>query len=216
MKPEQILKRFTHIDGGPLSCRLGFGTDEPFLKISFYAWWEHPKYIEALEKNKKWAFSLEDDSSKEMVIYPKDIMEFKVTSQEEVIDIDFPDSHPALWKYQDQGTIFINSKIEWENIVAGIKEHLNQYFQWKDIYGVLDPRSTHTPPYAVTQIPAEIFERVVNNLEINQVKYHISHKPAIPTIAKIFVINGEDYIIAKDFDIVVPDFEHRAAWYTGE
>ncbi|MEO7426844.1 MAG: hypothetical protein ABI036_16780 [Fibrobacteria bacterium] len=106
MKPNEVLERFTHIDADFVGCQLGFGIKDCFLKVSFYAWWEHPKYLKAIRGKKKWAFQMPDEANREVVVRPTGLIEFKVSNSQEIIDWDFPGSHPALWRYQNREMIY--------------------------------------------------------------------------------------------------------------
>ena len=50
-------------------------------------------------------------------------------------------------------------------------------------------------------------------LDEHGVLYVADTEPEAAEMPVLFLIDGDDYVIAKDFEVDVPEFEHRPEWF---
>ncbi len=208
----EVQDRFTHIDAEFVSCTLGFGGETPRYTVSFYPWWEHPAYIEARNSGKPWGFTDCEDGCKPVTVYPKGLVQFRVTRITDVIDWAFLETHPLLWPYEDSGQIFCNSDPPLAKVAEGVRMAL-PHVPKEDLYSYLDPLLPYKAPFCLGTFPLTLFNVVEKVLADLGVAMFISPRPEKKPMPVLFLIGGYDYIIADDFDIDVPNFEHRPEWF---
>jgi hypothetical protein len=212
----EISDRFSHIDGELVDYNFNFlNQDKSYYQIQFYPWWEHPKYIEAIEKNKKWEFSDIDEGSKTVTILPVIVVETKISNETEITEIQFSDNHPLLWEYDDLVKIHINSSLDIGELEKWL-ETIDVYSEYTtDILSHLDPITEYKPPFAI-DLPLTIAKLFITFFEDNSVKYLADISKLKPSNLKLFLIDDDDYIIAHDFNIKLPDFEHKSSWFSAK
>jgi len=208
----EVQNRFTHIDAEFVSCTLGFDGTPSKYTVSFYPWWEHPAFVEAMESGKSWGFASGGDGSMPVTVYPKGLVEFRLTGREQVVDSAFLETHPLLWPYEDRGQIFCNSNPPLAKVVEGIREALPDVPK-EGIYSYVDPLLPYEAPFCLGTFPLTLFNVVDNVLADLGVGTFISPRPEAKAMPVLFLIDDSDYIIAEDFDIDVPEFEHRPEWF---
>ncbi len=211
----EVQNRFTHIDAEFVSCTLGFAGQTPRYTVAFYPWWEHPAFVEAIESGKPWGFASGGDGSKPVTVYPKGLVQFrltKLTDQEQVVDWAFIETHPLLWPYENSGQIFCNSNPPLAKVVEGIRKALPDVPK-EDIYSHVDPLAPYEAPFCLGTFPLTLFNVVEKVLADLGVATFISPRPEAKAMPVLFLIDGYDYIIADDFEIDVPEFKHRPEWF---
>lgn len=207
-----IRERFTHIDARFVSCELGFDGVTPRYSVSMYPWWEHPAYIEARNAGKSWGFADCEGGYKEVVVFPQGLIEFRMSRCSDVIDWAFYEDHPLLWPYEDSDQVFCNSDPPLGELVERVRKAI-PHVPKADIYSYLDPRLPYKAPFCLGSFPFTLFAVVENELSDLGVATFISRRPEARTMPILFLIGGTDYIIADDFVVDVPDFEHRPEWF---
>ena len=213
-----IRERFTHIDAVFVSCELGFDDVTPQYTVSFYPWWEHPAWAQAMNEGKDWGFDGCDEGYKNVTVYPKGLVSFCVSRRSEVINWDFHLQHPMLWPFEDTGQIFCNSAPPLGELVEKVVAALPNVPK-AEIYAYLDPQLSYKPPFCLGTFPFTLFQAIEKALNDLHVKTFISRHPEPRDTPIMFQIGdadyvgSTDYIIADDFDVDVPDFEHRPEWF---
>lgn len=207
----EVRDRFTHIDAEFVACTLGFGETEPKYAVKFYPWWEHPAHVEAVKEKKPWGFADYREGAREVTVYPLGLAEFRVSCHSEVIDWSFHETHPLLWPYEDSGEIFCNSDPPLEEVVRRVMAALPRVPKG-DIYSYLDPLLPFKAPFCLGTFPFSLFGVVEETLAELRVDAFIPRRPQPKTLPVLLLIDGSDYIIADDFEIDVPRFEHRPEW----
>lgn len=153
-----------------------------------------------------------------MTVYPKEVIKLQITRQTEVIDWDFTQEHPLLWEYEGQGTITCNSSMtlgQWMKIAARVEEKLTDYNREGEVanFAVGQVHQFgHTGSFSLGQFPATLFNLLCPLLDEYEVRYYVPHLPKPTSLPVLFLINGDDYIIAKDFEVDVPKFVHNPEW----
>lgn len=211
---KQIEDRFNHVDAHFVSSTCSFNSGENYFKIRFYPWWEHPSYLKAVEHNENWGFSNTEEGMKDVTIFPINLYEFKLSKIVDVIDILFTSDHPLLWKYQDVGKLFCNSPFDMRDLVEKVLSANIPFVRQSNILEFLDPYLAYSPPFALPEMPQSLFEVVKNTLREMNVKIHISkdtNNNETPPI--LFIADEDNYMIADDFELDIPVFEHKEEWF---
>ncbi len=218
----EAIKRFTHIDAEFVGCEIGLSQHDGFFTVSLYPWWEHPLYLEAREENKNWGFRGSMEGALEVTVYPKGVMKFQISDQADVIDWDFTQGHPLLWQYEGQGTITCNQPLtleQWMQIAALVKNRLTGYNREADVAGYAVQQVYqfgHTTSFSLGQFPCTLFQVLCGVLDEQEVRYFAPSSPMPPEPTRLpvlFLIDGEDYIVAVDFEVDVPEFVHKPEWF---
>ena len=219
---QEAIKRFTHIDAELVACEIGLPQHDGFFTVSLYPWWEHPKYLEAREESNTWGFAGGADGNLDVIVYPQWVRKFQLSrdySLHDVQDWDFTQEHPLLWQYEQQGTITCNQSLtleQWMQIAALTKNKLTDYNHEADVvgYGVERVyRFGHTTSFSLGDFPATPFHALCGVLDEQSIRYFALPGPERRNLPVLFLINGEDYIIADDFEVDVPEFVHKPEWF---
>jgi hypothetical protein len=210
---KQIKDRFTHVDAKFVSSNCSFNTGENYFKIRFYPWWEHPSYLSARKYNENWRFNNTEEGMKYVTIYPINLHEYKLAQINNVIDIIFTEDHPLLWKYQDIGMLFCNSPFDMKDLVSRVLAANIPFVHQYIIFEFLDPYLSYSPPFALPQMPKRLFDIVKNALQEMNVKIHISKNTNNNITPILFMADEDNYMIADDFELDVPIFEHKTEWF---
>ena len=201
-----IVGRFGHIDAevvksaGLLSP--GGGTAE--LVVRFYPWWEHPRYVSAVQRGDDWGFSSCEAGKREVTVRAVQPWAFRLSRQRYVVDWAFEEDHPLLWAFAEQSSLFVNAPFDPETFFDGLMESvpnasdrdLRYYVQFPD------PRKA---PLGLT-VPAQLHAPVLSVFRRLGVPVFSPGSPRAPERAIVFLIGNDDYIIAQDFEVDVPEF----------
>ncbi len=208
-----VRERFTHIDAQFVSCRLGFEDLAPRYVVSLYPWWEHPLFVQAVEQGTPWGFRHDESAYRDVTVFPLNLRECRVSQTKDVTDWEFFESHPLLWSYEDTGTIECNSECSRAEVAKRVLTADLPGLTRKALYRYLDPLQTHSPPFCLGTFPRTLFETVRGILTEMGIQLLISREPTPRATPVLLLIDGEDYLIADDFELDVPEFEHRPEWF---
>ncbi|KKM70600.1 hypothetical protein LCGC14_1439070 [marine sediment metagenome] len=216
MNFREIRDRFTHIDAKFVSCELGFGDVVPRYTVRFYPWWEHPTVVEALRTGKPWGLTDECEVDvrdvRDVTVYPLGLAACKLSLCEEVVDWAFLESHPYLWPYEDSEQIFCNSDPPLDELFERIQARL-QDVPRAELYSYLDPLLPYKAPFCLGTFAFTLFNVVHGELEEMGVAVFVSRRPEPRPTPVLLLIDGDDYIIADDFELDVPHFQHNPEWF---
>ena len=81
------------------------------------------------------------------------------------------------------------------------------------IYSWVDPLQDDRPPSCLGTLPMSLFRAAKAFLVRCGVDMFIPKEPTARELPSVLVIDGEDYIIASDFEVDVPQWEHRGEWF---
>jgi hypothetical protein len=70
-------------------------------------------------------------------------------------------------------------------------------------------------PYSLGYFPTTLFRVVRTVLDRMGVRTFIAREPVETALPSLFLCDG-DYIIADDFELQVPEFEHKDEWFRPE
>lgn len=212
--------RFTHIDADFVACEVGLPENDGFFMVSLYSWWEHPLYLEARNAGTQWGFAETNSARCLVTVYPKEVYQARLSRTAEVIDWDFTQEHPLLWQYERSGNITCNSPIsldQWMEISSGVRGQLTGYNHSVELAEYVSPQTIHrwgkTGSFSLGPFPRTLFRVVRNVLDEQGVRYFAGREPEDKKLPVLFLIDGSDYIIAEDFELDVPEFEHKPEWF---
>ena len=215
----EAIKRFTHINAEFVGCELGLPQHDGFFAVSLYPWWEHPQYLEAREAGKNWRVSDAGEGHCQVTVHPKDVIKFQISRDDDVIDWDFTQDHPLLWQYEEQGTITCNQSLtleQWMQIAALVKSRLTGYNHEVDVAGYAVSQVHqfgYTSSFSLGQFPYTLFQVLSGVLNEQGIRYYVPFHVKPKSLPVLFLIDGDDYIIASDFEVEVPEFTHKPEWF---
>jgi len=218
----EAIKRFTHIDARFVGCEIGLPRHDGFFTVEFYPWWEHPQYLEAREEGKTWGVQAGAEGFSEVTVYPKGVIKFQISRQDDVIDWDFTQEHPLLWQYEEQGTITCNQPLtleQWMQIAALAKSRLTGYNRKADVAGYAIQQVSwfgYTASFSLGHFPYTLFHVLRPVLDEQDIRCFVPFSPKPPEASErpvLFLRDDDDYIIADDFEIDVPEFVHKPEWF---
>lgn len=215
----ELSERFNHIDAQFIGCEVGLPAHDGFYTVSLYPWFEHPLYLAAREAGQNWGFANSSGGYREVTVYPKNVAEFLLKRQTTVTDWDFTQEHPLLWKYENSGTITCHSALtltQWMEISALVKGELTGYHREGNIaeFAVEQVhRWGHTSSFSLGSFPYSVFQVLCPILDAQNVRYFVPFEAKPKDLPVLFLIDGDDYIIADDFEVEVPEFIHKPEWF---
>ncbi len=209
-----IRDRFTHIDAEFVSCQLGVGDVIPRYTVRFYPWWEHPAFVEAVRAGKPWGFTDECEVDvREVTVYPLGLVACSVSFGPGIIpNWAFLENHPHLWPYEESQQIYCNSDPPLDELVRRVQARL-QDVPKAELYSYLDPLLPYKAPFCLGTFPFTLFNVVHEELEELGVSVFEPARPKPRPTPVLFLIEGSDYIIADDFELDVPHFQHKPEWF---
>jgi len=209
-----IQSRFTHIDAEFVSAEVRHerGLREVSLTVRFYPWWEHPSYIAARQAGQPWGFTDSVDGARDVTVRAVHPVAVKLSNHISAIDWALSADHPVLWGFDRDSTIYLNAPVVMCDLIDGLMARNMPFVSRRDLQRYLDPSAKPVPSRAVV-IPAALHGPVVEELARMEVPAFVPHPPQPRPELLILLFDGEDYVVAGDFLIDVPEFEHRPEWF---
>lgn len=208
-----VRDRFTHIDAEFVDVRIGLSSGRFEFIVRFYPWWEHPQFLESHSKDLPWKFADTSAGAKEVTVWPINLREFRISAFPEVTDWAFLEEHPLLWTFEDSEQIYCNGNVDIASLIDRIVDRNLPFVSRDTIYRYVDPLLRWEAPYSLGRFPTTLFQPLVEELRAMNVPLFIPREPKHQTTPVILLIDGFDYIIADDFELDVPDFDHRPEWF---
>ena len=215
----EIKERFTHIDARFIECEVGLPKNDGFFTVALYPWWEHPSYLAARDQEGNWGFTNSAGGFREVTVYPKKVYQFQLSRQNEVTDWDFTQEHPILRQYEQSGTVICNSTLsleQWMGVSERVKDRLTGYNREANVaeYAISQVyRWGHTASFSLGCFPHSLFGVLCQVLNAENIRYFVAFEPKPKKLPVVFLIDGDDYIVADDFEVDVPDFIHKPEWF---
>lgn len=208
----KVADRFGHIDGELVGASLGIPESNPYLTVRFYPWWEHPQYLEARENNEPWAFADVEEGAREVTIHPRGLVAFAMSRYAEVTDCWFAQSGRYIWPYEPDGQIIVNQPVDLDALAAAVAETLDAPVS--EVRRIVDvsPPYAEKPPFSL-RLPRSVLVAAMEGLDDLGVGYHKSYVPDDEPLPVALVIDDDNWIVAEDFEVDFPDFEHRPEWF---
>lgn len=76
----------------------------------------------------------------------------------------------------------------------------------------LDPRP-RTPPFSLARLPWTLFQQVTKHLRSMGVDVFTARVPEAGSSPVMLAVDDNVIIVARDFYVEVPEFEHRPEWF---
>jgi hypothetical protein len=209
-----VQDRFTHIDAELVSAKAQFGEGEGDVAITvrFYPWWEHPLFLAAHEAGKPWGFQDTDEGARDVTVKAVGPLAVSFVSGSTVIDWAFSTDHPALWEFSGEAGIFVNGPFDVGELTARLMARKMPFVESHHLCRYLDPGWPRAPSRGV-HLPPQLHRPVLEELEAMGVPVYVPRPAGDPPALVLFLLDGKDYVVAEDFMIDVPEFEHQPRWF---
>ena len=157
-------------------------------------------------------------------MYPRDVLGFclQTWGDTEVIEWEFIDTdHPLLFRFEATAQVFLKQPLggtELLRFLALVREAAPFTVEVEDIVKLLSPvvwadNAQRATPCSLGHFPRSLLAFVSMALAQLGSNYTVMGEPEPRDLPVLFLIDGVDYIVAQDFDIDVPVFEHDEAWF---
>lgn len=208
----EISARFTHIDAKFVSALFSLSPLRAEVVVRFYPWWEHPLYQEARDADAPWGFRDIEEGAQCVTVVAVDPIACQLSRHVEVTDWDFCEDHPETWQYQDEAEIFCNSDPDIPKLLEAVLARELPWVSREVLNRYLGPRGWRAP-FSLGHFPYSLFIVLREELERANVRLHLPRLPQKRDALVALVLDGKDFIVARDFEVDVPDFEHRREWF---
>jgi hypothetical protein len=217
MNYRATLERFGHIDAEFVRASASFAPDGGTAEVvvRFYPWWEHPLYVAARERGDNWGFSSYAPGMREVTVNAVRPFAARLASRQNVIDWNFAESHPLLWSYSEQCTVYVNAPFEPEELLSGLLALRLPYVSREDLQSYIYARDRRATSQGLS-VPSQLHEPLLKVLGQLKVPVFSPRTPNAPEPATVFLLDEGDYIIADDFEVEVPEFVHDPSWFQPE
>jgi hypothetical protein len=221
----QVEDRFGHIDGQFVEARIHLlgrsngeiEADESCITIEYYPWWEHPRVAAAIKAGASWRFVTEPDRGR-LTIYPLGIREVRLSAHPDCTDVGFTQKHKLLWDYEEKTILFCTGPFPrdlWTPVVQTIAKELGRPFTVSDVTPYLRVKPVERwgahGSFALGHFPTTLFHTVRRTLADRGIPTYAPCEPQEKPPPVLFAL-GDDYIVADDFEVDMPEFEHRPEW----
>jgi hypothetical protein len=209
----EVRDRFTHIDAQLIES--AFTTQPPTSRVTvrFYPWWEHPLYLQARAEGKTWGFCDTERGARDLTAFATNPLECHLSHRSEITDWEFCDDHPEAWRYQDEAEIFCNTDPDIPRLTESVLAR-NLPFVTRTVLSAYLPPSQWKAPFSLGHFPFTLYNVLHEELERLGVRLHLPRRPVQRQTPVVLLMDGDDYIIADDFELEVPEFEHRSEWFS--
>ena len=215
-----VKDRFTHINAPFVRCEFSLPDNDGFYAVSVYPWWEHPQYVEAKANKSNWGFDYGDEAYKTVTVYPMGLRQAHVSQLSEVTDWGFTQEHPLLWQYEESAQIVCNEPLSlerWMQISQAAQKRLNGQIEQEYLAKYVSLEMIHRwggqGSFTLGSLPRPLFIAVKVALDEHKVSYFAPYVPELTELPVLFLIHENDYIIADDFEVDVPEFVHKPEWF---
>lgn len=195
---QEFIGRFPEVEVRFVNCEIGLPRRDSFFTVAFHAW-------NAVNTS-------EEDV--EVTIYAKNVRQVKLSGYpewEEIEGWDFTQQHPLLWDYEWSGSIVCLSPLHpevWRQIAAQAQEELTVYNREVNVadYAARQVEQWgHIGSFALGSFPLPLYQVLVPILEAHGIRCFLPSEPPPTPVPVLFLIDGEDYIIADEFEVEVPE-----------
>lgn len=210
----EIQNRFTHIDAEFISANAQFGRDgaEVTITVRFYPWWEHPLYVAAQQAGQQWGFQNTEKGARDVTVKAIRPVAVSLAPDSTVIDWAFCTDHPGLWDFSEQATIYVNGPFDARELAERLAARRMPFVRRDDLFRYLDPSWPRVSSRGVS-VPAQLQKPVMEELAAMQVPVYAPRLASDPPELVLLLLDGREQVIAEDFVVDVPEFEHRPSWF---
>jgi len=219
----EIRERFQHLDAKFVAFEHSFETRTASFSIEVYPYWEHPRFVEAVAAGKSWGFNNSGSEGVQLVtVHAKGLMALSATFLVDVEDWEFCERHPWLWRYEETGHITCNSPLGFEACLEVVEAacktmgHPGWVIEALDYIDYTNVRKYGSrPPFFLGRLPRPLHIAMKEELQKRGVEIFCPYEPKQKELPILFHVDDDNYIIAEDFEVDVPDFEHKDEWFQG-
>ena len=188
--------------------------EDAHVVLRFYAWWEHPLYLAARAAGRPWGFRIGDEAERDMRIEAVASRECWLSPGRDATDIAFHTAHPSLWGFEERADIICSSDVDARALLAALmKRNLPGVTRPEDLAGYLAQAERYQAPFSLGPFPRSLFGPVHEELQRMGVATFVSREPSAgPDLVRL-EIGDSIVIVAEDFILDVPEFEHRPEWF---
>lgn len=212
-----IRERFWHIDATFVEavCRLGAtGSETSKLVVRFYPGGSTRCSSRRRSEARLGRFRDTITGARDVTVYPIGLRAFRLRSRLEVTDWLFADQHPLLWPYEAGAEIFCNGPLDVEALIERVQGRVPPLC--RDAIATLVGAGRPNPPFCLGAFPASMFSIVYDELAVMGVPVFVPARPEArptPTVLLLDDDDDGDFLIADDFEVDVPEWEHRDEWF---
>jgi hypothetical protein len=160
-----------------------------------------------------------------VTVHPVGLVQARVHRMQDVIDWSFVDApHPLLWEYEAEEHVLCTGALPrgaLAELPSTIATALPYQVDPATVGSLLNPALWGAPElaesgrggFSLGRFPASVVSAVHTVLEALGVGY-LKQDALVPSEPSpiMLLIDGEDYLIAEDFEVDVPRFEHARDW----
>ncbi len=222
----EIEERFSHIDAEFVNAHVALPEREAHYSVRFYPWWEHPRYVEARVQGNPWRFQYDEGAKQLVTVIAQEVFEARLSqSAGTVTDWSFHDDHPLLWAHRQSHQILCTTALTTQQTTAIIDLVRAEAGHHENPYRFLNmPRDTATfyewaasGAFVLGDFPVPLYHKVIAFLDQIGAEYLGQGQVALMIGGPVlFLVDDDDYIIAADFTLDVPEFVHQSKWFIGE
>ncbi len=188
-----------------VGCEISLPRRDGSFIAALYAWDE--------------ANTSEDEA--QVTFYAKTVRQVNLSENldDEPIELDFTQEHPLLWDYEREGSIVCLGPLtpeQWRIIATQAQEALTGYNREVNVaeYAARQVELFgHTGSFALGRFPLPLYQVLLPILDALGIRCFLPDTPEPVSLPMLFLIDGDDYIIADDFEIDVPEFVHKPEWF---
>ena len=210
----EIQDRFGHIDAEFVRSDVSVSprASHASVTVRFYPWWEHPGYLHARDAGTPWGFTDAIEAGRRNVTV-KAVVPYaaRISQRVEVTDWVFSEEHSLLWDFAPQATLYVNGEFDVLELTERVLDRHGPLVTRRDLERYFD-RTWRPVASRGIVIPAQLHATTVDTLTQMNVTVLPGEAPSIPRLT-VFMLDERDYIVAEDFAVDVPDFEHDPGWF---
>jgi hypothetical protein len=136
----------------------------------------------------------------------------RLSPRREIRDWRFEEQHPLLGDLAQRSTVYANTPFDRHALLGGLMALELPNVSEHDLISHLDIPPSDTAPLGMT-LPAQLHDPVLTVFRQLGVPVLSAGAPGSSASAVVFLIDDDDYIIARDFEVDVPDFVHEPEWF---
>lgn len=220
MNFREVVHRFGHLDAELKDFEYRASERIARYSILLYPYWEHPKLLEALRQGWRWNVSAPPEARRTVTVIAQGVHSLEFTDCPSTEEWAFYEEHPLIWDYEDTGQVVLNGPLNYSTC-AQMVEAVAQELGWptteKDVWGVIQEENVRrfgeSPPFSLGRLPRPVFSLLREELERRGVPFVAYGDPKPKQIPVVFVMD-QGHVVADDFEVDVPVWEHRDEWVT--
>lgn len=195
---QEFIKRFPEVEVRFVNCEIGLPRRDSFFTVAFYAY-------DSLNTS---------GEDVEVTIHAKNVRQVKLSDYlkyEEIEGCDFTQQHPLLWNYECEGQIICLSPLSpefWQQIAVLAQEALTGYNREVNVAEYATRQVElwgQTGSFALGKFPLTLYQALLPILDAQGIRCFLPHEPKPIPVPVLFLIDGEDYIIADNFEVDVSE-----------